>query len=76
MTGFSSGSNHYQYIRMPFGLKSSPITFVRLIDSVFKGLIGKVCVVYIDDLIILGQDEEEHLRNLELVLERLQEANL
>ena len=42
MTGFSSGSNHYEFVRMPFGLKSSPITFVRLIDTVFRGLIGKL----------------------------------
>ena len=76
LTGFSSGSNHFEFVRMPFGLKSSPITFVRLIDSVFKGLMGKACVVYIDDLIILGQNESDHLRNLELVLERLLEANL
>ena len=76
MTGFSSGSNHYEFVRMPFCLKSSPITFVRLIDTVFRGLIGKACVVYIDDLIILGQDEQDHMRNLELVLGRLKEANL
>ena len=76
MTGFSSGSAHYRYVRMPFGLKSSPITFVRLIDSVFRGLLGKIVIAYIDDLIILGDNEDEHFRNLEIVLQRLQDANL
>ena len=76
MTGFSSSRGHYEYLRMPFGLKSSPITFVRLIDSVFRGLIGKALIVYVDDIIILGQDENTHFKNLELVLQRLEEANL
>ena len=76
MTGFSTESGHYNYCRMPFGLKSSPTTFVRMINIVFKGLLGKVCIAYIDDLIILGKTIEEHFRNLELVLKRLQEAGL
>ena len=76
LTAFNTSQGHYQYCRMPFGLKSSPVTFVRLIDNVFRGLLGKAVIAYIDDLIILGKTMEEHFQNLELVLERLQEANL
>ena len=76
LTGFSSDLGHFRFERMPFGLRSSPITFCRLVDEVFRGLIGKVCIVYIDDLIILGRSLEEHLANIELVLDRLQKAGL
>ena len=76
LTGFSSDIGHFEYLRMPFGLKSSPITFCRLVDEVFKGLIGKIMVVYIDDIIILGKTVEEHLANVEIVLQRLQKAGL
>ncbi|MEL6462700.1 MAG: RNase H-like domain-containing protein, partial [Cyanobacteria bacterium J06621_15] len=75
-TGFTTSSGHYVYNRMPFGLKSSPVTFVRLISEVFKGLLGKIVYAYIDDLIVIGNSIEEHLHNLSLVLERLEEANL
>ena len=75
-TGFSTSNAHYVYKRMPFGLKSSPTTFVRLIHQVFKGLLGKIIFSYIDDLFIIGDTIEEHLRNLDVVLQRLQNANL
>ena len=76
MTAFSTAQGHYQYVRMPFGLKSAPVTFVRLITNVFRGLLGKIVIAYIDDLIVLGKNVEDHFHNLTLVLERLREANL
>ena len=76
LTGFSSSLGHFEYSRMPFGLKSSPITFCRLVDQVFRGLLEKACIVYIDDIIILGKTLKEHLYNLELVLQRLRQAGL
>lgn len=33
-------------------------------------------VVYLDDLLVMGRDESEHLRNLDRVLQRLQENGL
>ena len=60
---------------MPFELKSSLVTFVKLIDTVFRGLMGTAIFAHIDDLIILGNNIEEHFRNLEIVLKRLQNAN-
>ena len=40
------------------------------------GLVGTACFVYLDDVVVFGCNEEEHLRNLELVLERFREFNL
>ena len=39
-TGFSSLNGHYEYVRMPMGLKNSPATFQRLMDQVLLGLQG------------------------------------
>ena len=58
---------------MPMGLKGSPLTFQRAMHHVLAELVGTACLVYIDDVIIYGKDEEEHDRNLELVLARLAE---
>ena len=59
----------YQYSRLPFGIASAPAIFQKLMDSVLQGVPRTVC--YIDDILVTGGSEEEHLRNLELVLERL-----
>lgn len=52
-TAFSTSKGHYEYLRMPFGLKSAPSTFQRLMNQVLMGLIGMRCFVYLDDIIIL-----------------------
>ena len=56
----------YQYNRLPFGVSSAPAIFQRTIDNLLQGL-PHVCA-YIDDLLITGETEENHLKNLEAVL--------
>ncbi|GBL98487.1 Retrovirus-related Pol polyprotein from transposon 297 [Araneus ventricosus] len=61
---------------MPFGLCNAPATFERLMETVLRGLSSEACVVYLDDIIIVGRTFEEHLNNLHKVFQRLQKANL
>ena len=75
-TAFSTPEGHFHYNRMPFGLKNAPATFQRLMDRALKGLIGKCCFVYLDDIIIFGQTIQEHNTNLAIILQRLTELNL
>ena len=75
-TAFSSDLGHYEFIRMPFGLKNAPATFQRMMIIVLDGLLGHKCFVYLDDIIVIGRDLDEHLRNLEEVLDRLTKFNL
>lgn len=65
---------HYEYLRMPFGLKNAPSTFQRMMDTVLRGL--KNVTVYMDDLIIYSSSLQEHIQDLEAVLQRLRESNL
>ena len=62
---------------MPFGLCNAPATFQRLLmDPVLAGLQWSPCLVYIDDVIVLGHDFENHLQNLQAVFQRLHQAGL
>ena len=75
-TAFSTESGHYEFLRMPFGLKNAPSTFQRVMNSILGDLIGKTCYVYLDDVIVFGSNLKNHISNLHLVLEKLGKANL
>ncbi len=66
----------YHFKVMPFRLKNAPSTFERCLETVLRGLIWRSCFLYIDDILVIGWTFEEHLQNLEKVLQRLREANL
>ncbi|GBM26318.1 Retrovirus-related Pol polyprotein from transposon 297 [Araneus ventricosus] len=75
-TAFTTGQGLWQFKVMPFGLCNAPATFERLMETVLRGLSSEACLVYLDDIIIVGRTFEEHLNNLREVFQRLQKANL
>ena len=50
------------YTRLPFGISSAPGIFQRVMENLLQGLTG--VIVYIDDILIAGSNEEEHTRRL------------
>ena len=64
----------YEYTRMPFGITSAPAIFQRTMDNLLQGLNN--VVVYIDDILITGKSNEEHLSTLDKVLSRLEKAGV
>ena len=75
-TAFTTHVGLYEFAVMPFGLCNAPATFQRLMETVLCGLVGKVCLVYLDDVLVLGKTIDEHLQNLETVWQRLRQAGL
>ena len=75
-TAFCTPEGLFEFNVMPFGLCNAPATFQRLMELILAGLQWSSCLVYIDDVIVLGRDFDDHLTNLQYVLERLQEAGL
>ena len=75
-TAFSTPKGHFQFKRMPFGLRNASATFSRGM-SIFMGTMQyKRAIIYLDDLLVFGKDFDDHLSNLREVLENLIRANL
>lgn len=75
-TAFSTDKGHFEFLRVPFGLKGAPATFQRLMNTVLTGLNGLKAFVYLDDIIIYALNITDHSKKLEEVFTRLREFNL
>lgn len=76
-TSFVTHNSQYQFIRMPFGLSTCPAVFQRFINAIFHDLIkSKIVLPYLDDLIILANDDGEAIERLKVVLNRASEYGL
>ena len=73
-TTFNSPFGRYKYLRLPFGIKSSSEVFQRTISQILENIDG--CEVIADDILIWGQEKEEHNQRLCAVLERIRQANM
>ncbi|XP_036001790.1 uncharacterized protein LOC118565513 [Fundulus heteroclitus] len=73
---FCSRNGLFEWNVMPFGLCNAPATFQRLMDRVLAGMQWETCLVYLDDIIVLGRDVPEMLERLGQVFHRLHQANL
>ena len=64
----------YRYKRLPFGVASVPTIFQRIMETTLQGL--PMVSVYLDDILVLGKPQQEHLTNLNKVITRLKSAGL
>lgn len=75
-TAFSTYNGHYEFLRLPMGLKNSPSVFQRLMNVVLHGCLGVYSFIYIDDIIIYSTTATEHLNHINAILQRLVDAGL
>jgi transposase InsO family protein len=75
-TAFSTKNGHWEYNRLPFGLKTAPATFQRMINTVLSGLTGTRCFVFLDDIVVYAKSLSEHDAKLREVLGRIRKYKL
>jgi hypothetical protein len=77
LTAFRTSEGLFQFCRLPMGLKSAPAYFqAAMQQKVLAELLYQICEVYLDDIIVFAETEEELLANLEKIFKRLQEYNI
>lgn len=75
-TAFSTDNGMYQWKVLPFGLSVAPSSFSRMMAIAFSKLSPEHCFTYMDDLIVIGFSEKNHINNLKRVFQVCRKYNL
>lgn len=75
-TAFRTRYGHYEDQGMPFGLINAPATLQGMMITILRDVLDHGVVVYLDDIHIYSENEEEHIVLVKKVLAQLEEYNL
>ena len=73
-TAFTTPLSHWEFLRMPFGVKNGPATFQRGMRMALSHIPWTEVMVYLDDVLIISKTFEKHLEILEKVLQAFLET--
>ncbi|KAJ9511539.1 hypothetical protein QJQ45_030484 [Haematococcus lacustris] len=74
-TAFLTPMGQFQFKVLCFGLTNAPATFQRVMNNVFRPLINKSVLVYIDDILVMSNTAED-VRHLKEVVELMRQHKL
>ena len=73
-TAFCTPFGKYEYLKVPLGLAQAPSYFQKLMNKVLNGL--NFTFAYLDDIIIFSETAEEHMKHIQIIIDRLKAAQL
>jgi hypothetical protein len=71
-TAFNTRQGKFEFLAMPFGLSNAPATFQTMMNRILRPFLDVFVIVYLDDILIFSDTEDEHAEHLAKVLEVLQ----
>ena len=75
-TAFIVGGQNYHYCRMVMGLNNSAQTWQRLLTKVLSEMLFKSAIVYLDDILILSHNFNDHINHLRMLFNKFRDAKL
>jgi hypothetical protein len=75
-TSFRKRYGHYKFRVVPFVLSNAPVVFMCLRNGVFRHYLDKFVIVFLDDILVYSELEEEHEKHMRMVLQVLREHQL
>ncbi|KAJ9541893.1 hypothetical protein OSB04_028399 [Centaurea solstitialis] len=75
-TVFRTRYRHFEFVVMPFGLTNAPAVFMDLMNRVYRPMLDKSVIVFIDDILIYSKTKEDHVVHLAEVLKTLRRERL
>ena len=75
-TTFRTRYGHFEFTVMPFGLTNAPTAFMDLMHRVFQPYLDQFVMVFVDEILIYSQLEEEYDDHLRIVLQLLRDHQL
>ncbi|MBW0470593.1 hypothetical protein O181_010308 [Austropuccinia psidii MF-1] len=76
LTAFRTKYGSYEYWVMPFAITNAPASFQNLVNDIFADFLDIFVVVSLDDIMVFSSSEEEHVKHVASVLQRLRVNNL
>jgi len=73
-TAFVTPDGHYEFLRLPFGLKNAPSHFSKIMQQTLGDL--SFVKIYLDDITIHSETFDLHITHVKTAIGRLQESNL
>ena len=75
-TAFRTRYSSFEFKVMPFSLMNAPATFQFYINRSLQGLLNEFMIIYLDDILIYSESEEDHEKHVRQVLHHLRESDL
>ncbi|XP_076440974.1 uncharacterized protein LOC143280226 [Babylonia areolata] len=75
-TAFLTKFGLFEHVRMGFGLTNAPATFSRAVNLILRGLTWKTVLAFLDDILVLGKNFQDHLTNLRDALQRFRDYGM
>ncbi|XP_031127529.1 uncharacterized protein LOC116029621 [Ipomoea triloba] len=75
-TAFITPDGVFCYVVMAFGLRNSGATYQRMVNKLFKGLLGSTIEAYVDDMLVKSRSKETHPTDLARAFKVMETFNL
>lgn len=75
-TSFITPEDNYYYTVMLFGLKNVETTYQKMMTRMFRGKIGSIVEVYIDDMVVKRRENQRHVEDLKDMFKILRQHKL